>query len=194
MNVLAVDDDPVARLSLKRTLEKLGHEVIEAANGAEAWELYSVVEFSVVVVDWEMPEMNGLELCRRIRAQERQKYIYVIMLSARTGKESYLEGMAAGADDFVSKPVGRDELAARLHVAERIVGLKAEVRTLQGLLPICSYCKKIRNDDDSWQQVEAYVQTRSDASFSHGICPECYESKIVPQLDEIEGPGDMKIG
>ena len=86
-----------------------------------------------------------------------------------------MEGMSAGADDFVSKPVGRDELAARLHVAERIVGLKAEVRTLQGMLPICSYCKKIRTDEDSWQQIEAYVQTRSDASFSHGICPDCYE-------------------
>ncbi len=186
MKVLAVDDDSVARLFLKGTLEKLGHEVIEAEDGEEAWSLFRALDLHVAVVDWMMPVMDGLELCRRIRSEERAQYTYVIMLTARTGKESYLEGMAAGADDFVTKPVGRDELAARLHVAERIVGLKAEVRTLQGLLPICSYCKNIRSDDDSWQQIEAYVATRSDAQFSHGICPDCYESKIVPQLNELE--------
>lgn len=186
MKVLAVDDDSVALLFLKTTLEKLGHDVIEATDGDDAWDLFQTFEVAAVIVDWMMPNVDGLELCRRIRAMERQKYTYVIMLTARTGKQSYLEGMSAGADDFVSKPVGTDELAARLHVAERIVGLKAEVRKLQGMIPICSYCKKIRSDDDSWQQIEAYVATRTDASFSHGICPDCYASKIVPQFEQIE--------
>jgi len=192
MRVLAVDDDSVARLFLKTTLAKLGHQVVEASDGEDAWQLYQTFEFEAVIVDWMMPNVDGLELCKRIRAAERQKYTYVIMLTARKGKQSYLEGMAAGADDFVSKPVGTDELAARLHVAERIVGLKAEVRKLQGMIPICSYCKKIRSDDDSWQQIEAYVATRTDASFSHGICPDCYDSKVIPQIDELEAESAQK--
>ena len=189
MRVLVVDDDNVTRLFLKGTLQSEGHDVVEAQNGADAWDLFLAGEFGLLIVDWMMPEMNGLELCRRVRSVERTKYTYVIMLTSRKGKEDYLEGMAAGSEDFVSKTVGPQELRARVRVAERILGLQAEVRQLQGLLPICSYCKKIRNDDDTWQQIEAYVAKRSDASFSHGICPECYESQILPQLESLDATG-----
>ena len=182
MNVLVVDDDAVVRTVVCALLEKHGHSVIEAEDGQEAWDLFQTAEVGVLIVDWEMPRMNGLELSQRVRKAEREKYTYIIMLTGRSGKDSYVEGMNAGADDFTNKPVSPPELEARLRVAERILGLQADVKKLEGLLPICSYCKKIRGKNDSWQQIESYVAQRTDAEFSHGICPECYKAKVEPQL------------
>jgi DNA-binding response OmpR family regulator len=183
MNILTVDDDPVARKVVCALLKKLGHEVLEAEDGQEAWDLFNSLEFGVLIVDWEMPRMDGLELCRRVREAEREKYTYIIMLTGRIGKQDFVDGINAGADDFATKPVTPAELEARLRVAERILGLQADVRNLEGLLPICSYCKKIRGKNDDWQQIESYVAQRTDAEFSHGICPECYEREVKPQLE-----------
>jgi sigma-B regulation protein RsbU (phosphoserine phosphatase) len=185
MKILAVDDDRVARTILTALLKKMGHEVIEAEDGQEGWDLMNTLEFGVLIVDWEMPIMDGLELTRKVREIEREKYIYILMLTARMGKQNFIDGINAGADDFASKPVSPPELEARLRVAERILGLQADVRKLEGLLPICSYCKKIRGQNDIWQQIESYLAQRSDAEFSHGICPDCYESKVVPQLEDL---------
>ncbi len=183
MNILAVDDDLVARTVVCSLLRKLGHDVLEAENGQEAWDIFNSLEFGVLIVDWEMPVMDGLELCRRIREAEREKYTYIIMLTGRIGKQNFVDGINAGADDFANKPVSPPELEARLRVAERILGLQADVRNLEGLLPICSYCKKIRGKDDSWQQIESFVAQRTDAEFSHGICPSCFEKHVEPQLE-----------
>ena len=184
MKILAVDDDRVARTLLRTVLEKLDHDVLEAEDGQAGWDIINTLEFGVLIVDWEMPRMDGLELTRKVRASEREKYMYIIMLTSRDGKQDFIEGINAGADDFATKPVSPAELEARLLVAERILGLQADVRKLEGLLPICSYCKKIRGANDSWQQIESYIAQRSDAEFSHGICPECYNTKIVPQLED----------
>jgi DNA-binding response OmpR family regulator len=94
--------------------------------------------------------------------------------------------MEAGADDFITKPFDSEQLAARIRVAERILKLQSEVKQLAGLMPICSYCKKIRNDKNYWQQVEEYVGQRTDAKFTHSFCPECYE-KAIKQLDQELG-------
>lgn len=185
MRILVAEDDKVSRLVLSTGLRKLGHEVIEAADGEEAWALFRSGDVHMVVTDWMMPNMDGLQLCRSIRAELESKYTYIIMLTALGGKESYLEGMNAGADDFITKPFDIDGLTARLRVAERILKLQAEVRQLEGLLPICTYCKKIRSDDDAWQAIEVYLTRQTEASFSHGICPECYESHVRPQLDQL---------
>jgi DNA-binding response OmpR family regulator len=183
VRVLIADDDSVIRLFLKSLLEQEGHEVLEAADGRSAWALYEQRVVEVVIADWEMPEMHGPDLCRSIRGVPQAKYTYIIMLTSRSGKRDYLEGMDSGADDFVSKPTSPEELVARLRVAERILGLQAEVKQLEGLLPICAYCKRIHKDDDTWQQLEVYVEQRSDAEFSHGVCPQCYETKLAPQID-----------
>jgi len=188
MRILIADDDRVARLLLKTTLESFGHEVIEAGDGAEAWSRYKEEAVRLLVSDWMMPGLNGLELCRAVRNHGRTPYTYIIMLTVLGGKGSYLQAMDAGADDFIRKPLDSDELAARVRVAERILGLHTEVRQLEALLPICSYCKKIRDERNSWHAIETYVQQRTDTSFSHGICPECYETQIEPQLRSISGP------
>jgi phosphoserine phosphatase RsbU/P len=176
MKVLIAEDDPVNSLLLQATLRRLGHEPISTGNGFEALEVLGKQEdIQVVVSDWMMPRVDGLELCRRIRSRRRFRYTYVLLVTARAGKQSYLTALEAGADDFIAKPVDPDELGARLRVAERVLGVQAEMRELQGLLSICSYCKKIREGTDTWVSVEKYVSKRADTSFSHGICPNCFE-------------------
>ena len=183
MRVLVADDDPVSRRILTAVLVGLGHEAVPASDGADAWAHFQREALDIVITDWMMPEVDGLELTRRIRAMPKARYTYVLLLTALRGRARYLDGMEAGADDFVSKPVDREELYARLRVAERVLGLQREVRQLQGLLPICSYCKRIRDEADAWSQVEEYVSHRTAAQFSHGICPTCYDQHLKPQLE-----------
>lgn len=187
MRILIAEDDPTSQLLLTRTLEKLGHDVMATDNGRTAWERFRAEPISVVITDWMMPDMDGLELCQRIRGHEKPDYTYVLILTSLSGKGRYLEGMDAGADDFITKPFDREELAARLRVCERILGLKQHVQRLEGLLPICSYCKKIRDDKDAWTNVEAYVAKRSSAAFTHSICPHCYETKVETEIARLKG-------
>lgn len=173
MKILVADDDAFSRTLLSQALIRLGHEVTETADGLVAWEVLRGTYFPVLISDWMMPHLNGPELCKVIRQVSRDHYTYIILLTALEGKECYLEGMRAGADDFITKPFDEDQLAARLQVAERILGLRQHVRQLEGLLPICSYCKNIRDDQNRWQQIETYVSERTETLFSHGICPDC---------------------
>lgn len=189
MKILIAEDEPVARQFLASTLQKLGHEVVVASNGRDAWEAFQREAFAVVISDWMMPELDGVELCRRIRVADRTKYSYIILVTALSGRSRYLEGMDAGADDFLIKPLALDELRVRLRVAERILGLQAEVKQLEGLLPICSYCKRIRDEHDAWTRLEAYITSRTDATFTHGICPECRDTHVKPELDRLKRGG-----
>jgi DNA-binding response OmpR family regulator len=187
MKILIVDDDTTARLVLEATLTKLNHEVVAASDGMVAWKILQNQPIQVVLTDWNMPVLDGLELCRRIRTKlpHRNKYTYVILLTVLDGRNYFLKGMEAGADDFITKPYDEQQLAARVRVAERIVQLHTEVAELSGLLPICSYCKSIRNDQNYWERVETYLSERTEAKFTHSICPSCYEKHIKPQLEQI---------
>ncbi|HUL03053.1 MAG TPA: response regulator transcription factor [Gemmatimonadales bacterium] len=184
MKILLVEDEAASRAMLQAVLKAGGHEVAVAENGSEGWGLWQVAQQRVVVADWLMPEMDGLTLCKRIRAHRGASYTYFILETVRTGTGSFLEAMAAGVDDFISKPIVPDELLARLKVGERILGLRHELLTLEGLLAICSYCKRLRDEGGTWIPLERYVAARSGAKFSHGICPDCYETRVRPQLDE----------
>ena len=183
ITVMIVDDDAVSRAQLSALVRAAGYEVTTAEHGREAWDALRVARIPVVISDWYMPELDGPDLCRRIRARPNEPYVYFILITARGGKEQYLAGMDAGADDFITKPVDSDELRARLTVAQRILGLRRELQQLEGLLPICAYCKRIRDDADAWGSLETYVEKRSEAQFSHGICPDCYAKHVQPQLD-----------
>jgi sigma-B regulation protein RsbU (phosphoserine phosphatase) len=124
MKVLIAEDDQISAQVLQSFLEKWGHEVVTAETGAEAWLLFQQHDIALVISDWMMPEMDGLELVRRIRACQRPGYVYVILLTARSRKEDIIRGMEAGADDFLVKPFDREELRVRLRAGERMVQLE----------------------------------------------------------------------
>ncbi len=177
MKVLMAEDDPVSSLVLMAKLKKLGHEVIATNNGRDAWYAYRTSIPQIVITDWMMPVVDGPDLCRMIRADARVQYTYIIMLTASASNGNYIEGIDAGADDFVTKPFDLEGLKARLRVAERVLNLQSTVDQLEGLLPICSYCKKIRDEHNVWHPVEVYVQHRTETSFEHALCPECAAGK-----------------
>jgi DNA-binding response OmpR family regulator len=126
MKVLIAEDDRDSRELLAWMLEKLGYQVVSTANGKEAWEAFRKGRFRIVITDILMPEVDGLELCRRVRQHKQSKYTYIVMITALIGKKDYLEGMEAGADDFVTKPFDADELKARLRVAQRIISFQEQ--------------------------------------------------------------------
>jgi CheY-like chemotaxis protein len=129
MHVLVADDDDVTRLLLRSALAKLGHQVIEAANGRDALAAWEKDQQPLIISDWEMPDLDGLELCRRIRALNDTAFAYIILLTSRTGKADYFEAMEAGADDFISKPFDKEQIATRVRVAGRILDLHENLRT-----------------------------------------------------------------
>ena len=129
MKILIAEDDTTSRLVLAATLKKMGHEVSSAQNGRQAWEMLEQEYFPLVISDWMMPDVDGLELCRLIRARRQMTYSYIILLTALGGKTNYLDAMDAGADDFITKPFDADQLAARLRVAQRILDLHETLRT-----------------------------------------------------------------
>ena len=178
MNILIVDDDATSRIVLSASLEKLGHSVTVASTGAAAWALFEAGHVPLLISDMVMPDLHGIELCQRIRAADRPKYTYIIMLTSVDGKSGFLEGMRAGVDDFMTKPYDEEQLAARLIVAERILNLQTQVNQLSGLLPICCVCHKVRDDKNYWQRVETYIAQRTEAQFSHGYCPDCFEQAL----------------
>ena len=125
MNILVVDDAPEIRLILKKVLEKQGHTVTTACDGEEAWALFSETRaFQVVISDWMMPKLDGLGLCKRIRQESYSKYTYIILLTGMSGKTNLISGIAAGADDFSTKPINSEELEVRLRSAKRILDLE----------------------------------------------------------------------
>jgi len=197
--VLIAEDDVISRRVLEEFLARWGFRVLIATDGQSALDiLESEDPPKLVVLDWMMPGMTGVDVCRRLRAQGATISPYVIILTARGSPGDVVEGLEAGADDYVCKPFNSSELKARVRNGARLLDLQLKLRDrvreleealvrvkqLQGLLPICSYCKKIRRDGDYWQQVENYIADHSDATFSHGICPDCYELHIRPQLEK----------
>jgi len=185
MKILVVDDEAGPRMALGDLLTHAGHQVEGRDGGLAAWEALQHEYFPLVLLDRVMPDLDGLELCRRIRVQPRVRYTYVILATVVSGKEPYLRGMDAGADDYLTKPLDPDELLARIRVAERTLDLREELAYYRELVPICAYCKNIRDDHGEWIPVERYVEARTQASLTHGICPRCYHSRVAAELDRF---------
>jgi DNA-binding response OmpR family regulator len=201
VRILIAEDDAVSRRVLETTLTKWGYEAIVTTDGLQALDVLSQPDApSLAVLDWMMPGMDGAEVCRRARSQGTGRLLYIILLTAKGRKEDIVQGLTAGADDYIIKPFDRSELKARINTGERILRLQAElaarvkelelalanVKLLQGLLPICCYCKRIRNDQNYWQQVDTYIADHSEAQFTHGICPECREKIVRPELERVK--------
>ncbi len=198
LKILIAEDDPVSRHVIGRQLTKWGHEVIATMDGREGLAaMQRPAAPRLAILDWMMPGLDGLELCRRIRERTGKPYVYIVMLTAKKREEDIVAAFEAGADDFLSKPAQPGELRGRIQAGARVIQLQvdltqrvrelenavAQVRTLQGLLPMCSYCKRVRNDKDYWEQVEVYISQRTDLQFSHGFCPDCYQKHVKPQLE-----------
>lgn len=161
--------------------------MVEASDGEAAWGMLQNEPVRVVVSDWQMPRLDGLELCRRIRARVGGEYVYFVLLTSSDATEENQRSAAdAGVDDFLTKPLDLPELWTRLRVAERILRYTTQVRMLEELLPICTYCKKIRDDQNYWQQMEGYINERTGSEFSHSVCPDCYTRVIVPELEALK--------
>src|SRR4030043_1853772 len=137
MRILIVEDSATYRRILEKELQNLGYTVLIAGDGNEAWDIILKDGVSLVITDWMMPGLDGLELCRQIRATKRPRYAYFILLTALEGKSNYMEAMEAGVDDFINKPFDPDQLRTRLNVAERIIGLQGQGNRLEGILSTC---------------------------------------------------------
>jgi len=165
---------------LEAALSKLGYEPVIAGDGAEGWEKFNQEPVRLIVSDWMMPGTDGLELCKKVRARSQTPYTYFILLTAnRTSPENYALATAAGVDDFLTKPLDREVICMRLAVAERILKYTAEIRQLQEMIPICVYCRKVRDENDYWDLVETYIQRETGSRFSHGACPECCDEELA---------------
>jgi len=189
MRVLIADDDKIAARILVAALQPWHFDVSVAHDGEAAWTHLSTHLPQLAILDWEMPGADGPELCRRIRQTPASAGMYVILLTAREGRADLVIGLDAGADDYLTKPFDREELRARVHVGVRVATLQqrladrvrelqqalSDVRQLEGLISICSYCKRIRSEEQNWEQMERYISDHSHVHFSHGVCPACFE-------------------
>jgi DNA-binding response OmpR family regulator len=189
MKILVTEDDEVLRTILCRALHQLGHQATSAADGEIALAALDREPVNIVISDWIMPRVDGLELCRRIRARPQTDYVYFILLTVQDATvDNQRLGADAGVDDFLTKPLDRSNLWLRVRVAERILQFTSQIRRLEALLPICQYCRKIRDDHNYWQQIETYVVEHTGSQFSHSICPDCYQRVVIPQLAALKRP------
>jgi len=200
MKILIAEDDPVSNEMLGFLLKQWGYQVVATRNGVEAWQALQANDAPrLAILDWQMPEMDGVEVVRHVRLNADLKHVYLLILTSMSRPDEIVSGLEAGANDYIIKPFKAPELRARLSVGARMVELQlelaervaelekalSEVKQLRGILPICAYCKKIRDDKNYWQQVESYFALHTDAKFSHSFCPDCYEKIIKPQLDGL---------
>ena len=204
MKVLAAEDDTTSRVILESLLQRWGHDVISVDDGRKAWDVLRAPNAPrLAILDWMMPAMDGVEICHRARRELKDEPPYIILLTALGRKEDIVAGLRAGASDYVTKPFDREELRARVDVGRQVIELQDElkqkvftlekalshIRTLQGILPICMHCHKIRNDEESWQRIESYIEAHSDAQFSHSLCPECLD-KYYPEQGGTAAPAE----
>jgi DNA-binding response OmpR family regulator len=200
MRVLIAEDDMISRRLLQATVAKWGYEAVVACDGREALKVLRAEDApKLAILDWMMPEVDGVEVCRQVRALPRAEPTYILLLTSKGSKQDIVAGLDSGADDYLTKPFDRDELRARLQVGRRMVQLQrtladrvsqmekalTRVKQLEGLLPICSYCKKVRDDRDYWHQVDSYISSHTAVRFSHGICPQCMETVVEPELERL---------
>jgi phosphoserine phosphatase RsbU/P len=198
MKVLIAEDDDVARKLLEAIVRGMGHELVACSAGDQAWRvLHESDPPKVAVLDVQMPGLSGIQISRLLAERGDENPVHVILATGRTSREDVIAGLASGAADYIKKPFDRLELEARIRIAVQTVALRvelarrlaelgaatAEIKVLQGLLPICSYCKKIRDEGDAWRPMETYIAGHSEAHFTHSICPDCRQNVVKPVIE-----------
>ncbi|MCX6993979.1 MAG: response regulator transcription factor [Kiritimatiellaeota bacterium] len=201
MKLLIAEDDAMSQIMLKAMVAKAGYDPILTGDGLSAYEVLGKPDApKLAILDWMMPGMDGVEVCRKVREINTSDPPYLILLTSRDNREDIVKGLKSGANDYIVKPYDVEELQVRIGVGRKVIDLQAslagriaelqaamsQIKTLQGILPICMYCKKIRDDKQYWQQVESYVSTHTEAQFSHGVCPDCYKKYLQPELDKLK--------
>ena len=198
--ILLVEDNEMNRDMLSRRLQRRGYEVIIAVDGELGVAMAQSESPDLILMDVLMPELDGVEACRQIKRRPHLCDIPIIMVTAKSDLSNLQAAFAAGANDYITKPVNSVELLARVASAlalkremdcrkaregelrrsnDELQKALRDVKVLRGLIPICASCKKIRNDGGFWQQVEEYIGEHSEAEFSHGICQPCVK-KLYP--------------
>ena len=201
MRILVAEDDNSTRIALLAVLKRLGHDVVSAVDGEEAWrKLEQPDSPKIAIMDWMMPGLTGVEVCQRVRSATGNGSKYLILLTSRSEKHEIVEGLEAGANDYITKPFDEGELIARVRVGERVIDLEQQLRNrvtelevamahikfLQGILPICMFCHRIRDDEESWRRIEDYLEEHADVQLSHGLCPQCFEKHYPEQFHKAE--------
>lgn len=197
ISVLVVDDDPGILLATARLLRSAGYFVLEAQSGAACISAVREKDPDLILLDVQLPDINGYEVSRQLKADTAIRQPYVVLLSgSMVSSENQSEGLEIGADGYLVRPISNRELLARVQAIVRIIWAERErdflieklekalftINTLSGILPICASCKKIRDDQGYWEEVELYVVKHSTAEFTHGICPDCIEV-FYPELN-----------
>ncbi len=188
ISILVVDDEPITLFASARLLRSAGYSVFEADSGAACLSLAREKKPDLILLDVQLPDILGYEVCRQIKADAELRQSYVVLLSGvMTSSDNQSEGLEIGADGYLTRPIANRELLARVQAMVRIITAERErdllikklqealatIKTLSGMLPICAGCKKIRDDQGYWEEVELYVKKHSSAEFTHGICPAC---------------------
>ena len=195
IRVLIVEDDPFFQRVLLKRLQAEGYKVLAASDGREGMKAIVSFEPDLVISDWMMPEVDGLELCQSVKTGLKEAAPYFILLTAKGEISNKLLALDTGADDYLVKPCDQGELMARVRAGLRIVLLTQDLRTAVGelhlanaelssaraeverltrqMLPICAFCRKVRDGDGNWLSQEEYISQRTQTDFTHGICPDC---------------------
>ncbi len=193
--ILLVDDEEMVLQYLSKRLKKHNYDVVTCLSGEKALEKVKALDFDMVILDVILPGIDGYEVCRRLKSDKKTSGIMVLILSVRKTLEERLKGYEVEADDYITKPYDPEELLAKIQILLRLKTALDErdrfiyklqealskVKTLSGLLPICSSCKKIRDDKGYWNQIEDYIREHSPADFSHSVCPVCAK-RLYPEF------------
>jgi DNA-binding response OmpR family regulator len=171
--ILAVDDTASDLDLLARILVREGYTLSLAHDGPQALEMAANEKPDLILLDVLMPDMDGMEVCRKLKADSATRAIPVIFVTGQSGSDEVLTGFEAGAVDYVAKPFRIPEPLARVHVHVELRRVQQEVHTLRSILPTCAHCKNIRDEKGTWHSIEAYISQHSAAHFSHGLCPTC---------------------